>query len=117
MFSWRSGVLNSQFLSNETPEAIQILNVQLNVIVSSALHPEGLHGLRAALVQGQAVRKVDHLVLCPVDDENRRSDFRHFFNAEKLKTESLVRHHWSMVNIHWMFLCQELAGHSIENTL
>lgn len=76
-------MLNSQLLSDKTSQTVQILAVQLNVVVSRSLHPEGLHGLRAALVQGQAVRKIDHLVLRPVDDENRRSDFRDFFDAEK----------------------------------
>lgn len=78
---WRSAVLHRQLLSYEAAQALQILAVQFDVVVPRSLDPERLHGLGAALEQGQAVGKVNHLVLRPVDDEHRGSDFGHFFNA------------------------------------
>lgn len=78
-----SGVLHCQLLSYEAAQALQILAVQFNVVVSRSLHPEGLHSLGAALEQSQAVGEVNHLVLCPVDDEHRGRDFGHFLNAIK----------------------------------
>lgn len=75
-------MLHCQLLSYEAAQALQILAVQFYVIVSRPLHPERLHGLGAALEQSQAVGEVDHLVLCPVDDEHWRRNFGHFLNAE-----------------------------------
>lgn len=66
-----SGMLRCHFLSDEPSQALQILAVQLNVIVSCPLHPQWLHSLGAALKESQAVGEVDHLVLCPMDDEHR----------------------------------------------
>lgn len=82
-----SGVLHCHLLSNEAAQALQILAVQLNVIVSRSLHPERLHSLGAALEQSQAVGEVDHFVLCPMDDENGGRDFGYFLNARR-KSES-----------------------------
>lgn len=78
-------MLHCQLLSYEAAQALQILAVQFNVVVSRSLHPERLHGFGAALEQSQAVREVNHLVLCPVDDEHRGRDFGHFLNAESGK--------------------------------
>lgn len=74
-------MLHCHLLSYEAAQALQILAVQFNVIVSCSLHPERLHGFGAALEQSQAMGEVDHLVLCPVDDEHRGRDFGHFLNA------------------------------------
>lgn len=82
-------MLYCQLLSNEAAQALQILAVQFNVVVSRSLHPERLHSLGAALEQSQAVGEVDHLVLCPVDDEHRGRDFGHFLNAKKGKKEKV----------------------------
>lgn len=82
-----SGVLHCHLLSNEAAQALQILAVQLNVIVSRSLHPERLHSLGAALEQSQAVGEVDHLVLCPMDDEHGGRDFGYFLDARR-KSES-----------------------------
>lgn len=82
-------MLHCQLLSYEAAQALQILAVQFNVVVSRSLHPERLHSLGAALEQSQAVGEVNHLVLCPVDDEHRGRDFGHFLNAEKGKREIL----------------------------
>lgn len=78
-------MLRRHFLSDEPSQALQVLAVQLNVIVSRPLHPQRLHSLGAALEQSQAVGEVDHLVFCPVDDEHRRRDFGHFLNAGRDK--------------------------------
>lgn len=77
------GVLCGQFLPDETTQAFEVLAVQFDVVVSSSLHPQRLHGFGAALVQGQAVGEIDDLVLGPVDDQHWRRDFRHFLNAEE----------------------------------
>lgn len=82
---WCSGMLYGQFLSNKTPQTLQILAVQLNVIMSRPLHPQRLHSFRAAFKQGQPVREVYHLVFCAVDDQYRRADFGNFFNTKKKK--------------------------------
>lgn len=76
------GVLCGQFLPNETTQAFQVLGVQFDVIVSGSLHPQRLHSFGAALVQGQPVGKIYHLILRPMDYQHWRCDFRHFLNAE-----------------------------------
>lgn len=81
-------MLYRQLLSYEAAQALQILAVEFNVVVSRSLNPERLHSLRAALEQGQAVGKVDHLVLCAVDDEHWGSDFGYFLNAEMEREEN-----------------------------
>lgn len=82
-------MLRRHFLSDEAPQALQVLAVQLNVIVPRPLHPQRLHGLGAALEQSQAVGEVDHLVLRPMDDEHRRRDLGHFLNAGGRQTSSV----------------------------
>lgn len=76
-------MLRCHFLSDEPSQALQILAVQLNVIVSRSLHPQRLHSLGAALEQRQAVGEVDHLVLCSMDDQHRRRDFGHLLDARR----------------------------------
>lgn len=76
------GMLCGQFLPDETSQAFQVLAVQFDVIVSGSFHPQRLHGFGAALIQGQPMGKIYHLVLCPMDDQHWRRDFRHFLNAE-----------------------------------
>lgn len=76
-------------MSHKLFQALQVLSIQLYVVVSRTLHPERLHGPLAALVQGQPMGKIDHLVLRPVDHQHRRGDFRDFINAiEKKNTET-----------------------------
>lgn len=82
-----SGVLHCHLLSYEVAQALQILAVQFNVVVSRSLHPKRLHSFGAALEQSQAMGEVDHLVLRPVDDEHRGRDFGHFLNARRGKGE------------------------------
>lgn len=86
-----SGMVHCNLLSNEVAQALQILAVQFNVIVSRSLHPERLHCLGAALKQSHAVGEVDHLVLCPVDDQHWGCDFRHFLYAKRGKENEKVR--------------------------
>lgn len=76
-------MVRRHLLPDEAAQALQILAVQFDVIVSRSLHPERLHRLGAALEQSQAVGEVDHLVLCPVDNEHRGRDFRHLLDAKK----------------------------------
>lgn len=47
-----SVVLTAQILGDEFPQTFQVLAIQFDVVVTGTLHPEGLHGLRAALVEG-----------------------------------------------------------------
>lgn len=86
------GVLCGQFLTDETTQAFQVLAVQFDVIVSGSLHPQRLHGFGAALVQGQPVGKIYHLVLRPMDDQHWRCDFRHFLNAEEGTHKGTLHH-------------------------
>lgn len=86
------GMLHCHLLSNEAAQALQILGVQLNVIVSRSLHPERLHSLGAALEQSQAVGEVDHLVLCPMDDEHRGWDFGYFLNARRRSKKKRIKY-------------------------
>lgn len=48
-------------------------------------HPQGLHGSGTALVHGQAVGEIDDLILCPMNDQHRRGDFRYLVNAANRK--------------------------------
>ena len=77
----RLGVLCSQLLSYEAAQALQILTVQFNVVVSCSLHPQRLHSLGAALEKSQAMGEVDHFVFRPMDDEHWGRDFGYFLNA------------------------------------
>ena len=61
-----------ELVSHELFEPLQVLSVELHVVVPRPLHPQRLHGPLAALVQRQAVREVDHLVLRAVDDQHGR---------------------------------------------
>lgn len=69
-----SGVLGGQFLADEAAQAFQVLAVELDVVVAGSFHPQRLHGLGAALEQGEAVGEIDHLVLGAVDDQDWRRD-------------------------------------------
>lgn len=79
----------SQLEGDELLESLQVLGVQLDVIVPGALHPQRFHGTRASLVDGQAVREIDHLVLCAMNHEDRRGHLWHLINAEGEKQTSL----------------------------
>ncbi|KAA8585659.1 hypothetical protein FQN60_004353, partial [Etheostoma spectabile] len=73
---------------DELLESLQVLGVQFNVVVAGSLHPQGLDGTGAALVHGQAVGEVDHLVFRAVDHEHRGCHFRHLVNTtESEETE------------------------------
>lgn len=53
----------------------------------SPFNPQGLHGSGTALVHGQAVGEIDDLILCPVNDQHRRGNFRDLVNAgESIET-------------------------------
>lgn len=93
------GMLCGQFLPNETTQAFQVLAVQFDVIVSGSLHPQRLHSFGAALVQGQPVGKIYHLILRPMDDQHWRCDFRHFLNAEE-GTQKRTLHQRNYINPH-----------------
>lgn len=62
----------SQLEGDELLESLQVLGVQLDVVVPGTFHPQWLYGARASLVDGQAVREIDHFVLCAVNHEDRR---------------------------------------------
>ena len=70
-----------QLKGDELLEPLQVLGVELNVVVAGPFHPQGLHSSRAALVDGQAVREVDHLILCAVNDQHGGRHLRHLINA------------------------------------
>lgn len=82
-----SVVLAGQIVRDEFAQPFEVLAVQFNVVVASALHPEGLDSLRAALVEGQTMGEVNHLILRAVDEEDRGGDPRHFVNAVGGKTQ------------------------------
>lgn len=65
------GALAGQLLGDEAAQALQVLAVELDVVVPSALHPQWLHGLGAALIECQPMGEVDHFVLRAVDNEHR----------------------------------------------
>lgn len=48
-----------------------------------AFDPKGLHGPGTALIHCQAVGEINDLVLCPVNDQHRRGDFRYLVDAAK----------------------------------
>lgn len=75
-------------MSHKLFQALQVLSIQLYIIVSRTLHPERLHGPLAALVQGQPMGKINHLILCTVDHQHWRGDFRDFVNAEVKKNNN-----------------------------
>lgn len=75
----RSGC--GQLNGDELLESLQVLGVELDVVVPGALHPQGLHSTRAALVHSQAVREVDHLILRAVDHQHRRRHLGHLVDA------------------------------------
>lgn len=60
-----------ELVADELLESLEVLAVELDVIVPGALHPQRLHGPLAALVQGQAMGEVDHLILRAVDHQYR----------------------------------------------
>lgn len=76
-----SVVLAGQILGNELAEAFQVLAVEFYVVVPGPFHPQRLNGLGAALVEGQAMREVDHLVFCAMDEEDGGRDAGHFVDA------------------------------------
>ena len=51
--------------------------------MASPFDPEGLHGPRTALVHGQAMGEIDDLVLCTMNDQHRRGNFRYLVNAAR----------------------------------
>lgn len=76
---------------DELLESLQVLGVEFNVIVAGSLHPQGLHGARAALVHGQAVGEVDHLVLGTVDHQHWGCHLGHLVNTgESIKAVGLA---------------------------
>lgn len=72
-------------MCNKLFEPLQVLSVELYVIVSGALHPEGLHWVLAAFVQRQPVGEVDDLVLGTMDQEDWRRYLGNLVNASRQK--------------------------------
>lgn len=70
-----------QLMCHKLFESLQVLSIELHVIVPGALHPQRLHGPLAALVQRQAVREVDDLVLRAVDHQHWRRYLRDLVDA------------------------------------
>lgn len=66
-----------QLMCNKLFQSLQVLSIELHVIVSSPLHPEGLHRALTAFIQRQTMREVDDLVLCTV---NHQYWGRHLWN-------------------------------------
>ena len=60
-----------EIVLDELLQSLKVLSVQFHVIVPSPLNPEGFHGFRTLLVDGETVGEVDHFVFRAVDDENR----------------------------------------------
>jgi hypothetical protein len=67
------------------------LTEHFDVVVTSALYPQGFDRTRTLFIDGHAVRKVDHFVFGAVDDQNGGCDFRNFVNTgnERLTFEIL----------------------------
>lgn len=72
-------------------ESLQILSVEFHVIVSSPFHPQRLHGALAALVQRQAVGKVDDFVVRAVDHQNRRGYLWNLVNAMERVWKTIIK--------------------------
>lgn len=72
-----------QLVGHKLFQALQVLSIKLHVVVASTLHPQGLDGPLTALIQGQAVRKINHLVLCTMDYQDWRRHLGDFVNAGK----------------------------------
>lgn len=70
---------------DELLESLQVLGVQFNVVVAGSLHPKGLDCTGAALVHGQAMGEVNHLILCTVDYQHWRCHLGHLVNTVKGK--------------------------------
>ena len=64
-----------ELMCDKVSEALEILAVQLNVVMPSTFDPKWLDRMLAALVNGQAMREIDHLILSAVDHQDVR---RHF---------------------------------------
>lgn len=80
---------------DELLESLQVLGVQFNVVVAGSFHPQGLDGTGAALVHGQAVGEVDHLVFRAVDHKHRGRHFGHLVNTmEREETEKDYGYEW-----------------------
>ena len=58
--------------------------------MAGALYPEGLHSARAALIDGETMRKVDDLVLCSMYHQHRGRDLGHFVYTEMEKNNCLL---------------------------
>lgn len=84
--------IDGQLDADELSETFQVLSVQFDVIVSGALHPQWLNSARTSLVDGQAMREVNHFIFCAMYDKHRRGDLRNFVNTERIQ-EGLVRIH------------------------
>lgn len=72
---------------DELLESLQVLGIQFNVVVASSLHPQGLDGTWAALIHGQAVGEVDHLVLRTMDHQNWGCHLGHLVNTMEGKVK------------------------------
>ena len=82
----RQGVLLqvNQLVGHKLFQALQVLSVKLHVVVAGTFYPKGLHRPLAALIQGQAVGEVDHLVLRTVDHQDWWGHFGDLVNAARV---------------------------------
>lgn len=76
---------------DELLESLQVLSVQFDVIVAGPLHPQGLDSTGAALVHGQTMGEVDHLVLGTVDHQHRGRHFGHLVNTGEDKQKGEIQ--------------------------
>lgn len=86
-------------MCNKLFESLQVLSIELHIVVSSPFNPEGLHGALTAFIQSQAMREVDDLVLCAMDNKYWRRYLRNLINAveeDKLSMNSLVLKMYSL---------------------
>lgn len=78
---FRSASRGRKLEGDELLESLQVLSVQFDVIVAGSLHPQGLDGAGAALVHGQAMGEVDHLILSAVNYQHWGRHLGHLVNA------------------------------------
>lgn len=84
-----------QIIGYEFLQSVQVLAIQLDVIVTGALHPQRLYSSWTTFEDGQTMRVVNHVVLRPVDDQNWRINSGHFVNTERKETLKLVFKRWN----------------------
>lgn len=72
-------------------ESLQVLCVQFNVVVAGSLDPQGLYSTGTALVHGQAMGEVDHLVLRTMDHQHWGRHLGHLVNTMEGKETKEIK--------------------------